>query len=1738
MRKPVKVVYRYKNVNGDIRYCLYCFVGDVQRSTAKALRHCEQGSYTTVKRRLNQRANRANRDALVSEFGPDWINYFFTDQHIAHSQKGTKHAGGDESVKSSDMDFEGWFEDGGVVNPTGNMSRPEVQQGIERRLRSSGEKDPGTPFEQHPEDHRKIRMPLRRIWVTTCYILEDDTLDNVQQKICYAIMADPRFGKPQRLIPNRVSLFRFRGSMLYPIGYTYDRIDGDFWDVKLAVESAEGSTSRSTVTLDSYPVSKLDRYYGNTNYATTVERFVYNDLIQPRPVLGRLLFMDNTSYGVQQVMMLDLYSELSVVRERRHIRNNMTRFAKTYLMFFFPACGKDQLVEVLDMLDMLADESAVDALHASAERTRREKAWHTLQTRIRVLNYPTDMITRLSLEPKYDRYTRHEIVNQATLECQLTLKTYRGTTSRKITDTTLYHIFNTYAPTLKYIWIKLTTRTGAPTYKIFPNMPRDMLQHHANQYRDLTRQHLKETYGLVAKMYIEQFDRYVHITLGEQLVLRVRTQWNEKENMTFRRIETMVFPHVQDWVRKINADMLLHQRNQKHVSSLLVPDLRDTRFTAINANQWFQTPRRMNIQTLQRLMAMLYPYVKVQDNTGHKTLRMRYIRISEYNSKANDRLETYVRQVLKQRTDLNDNDVVQLVQRVTKLTVKQVMQLIRLIQTKYNVNPSGAQAKSKPPGAVRLGLVGVSIELSKRDRVDRDTKRSHHTYRLRCMGVQDQPCFERIKNFMSCMAYLLLNLSSKRLAWVQSSLKNMGHFVRILRRNQANHEPVSVADDKDRSNIKQLVWLDPDRFGYRPNNVNNSNFSRSCEKKKQPRGIADNAAGRQELAKLGYVIDPSGVARHKKTGIVLPRLPNRKGEQRWYWCPSRDYRYPGFLPLDRHPKRLCQPCCYKNLQSQSPTPHKQELYRHCMETNGSTREVNSAHNANYIFDRYHRIRKGRFGQMPLILDQFLNKRGVLPGQKHGCTFKTYGNKGNVLDHTTPDGVFVLLGMTIDNSFIRVCTQVLQPRIMDPVEPQLDRFKAFLISRFDSARPELFTSIAAGRYRRRFASARRFIEYCFSPGNDVDKRTALTGLISTPGVMTPEGLNCILFYGNKQHEDKDDIDIRIDPGGSRLVRLEPFRSQSSTILLLCFNRSYYPVVRVFRKQRTRKRQTRKQQTRKQQTRNHEVERHIGVQRVFGPAVQPAMVRMYERMYQNQYSQRLTATAVHNLLWDIGVKPTGQTLDAYFYCYGLVLPDMRVLPTVASEALPHLTTVPRPARRSWRFDDLWSFIQRIPRYRDALSHYVITEDGSTESGEVTIIQLCTVDQSIQVPVIPCAIAIAELQRRGLQRINIENSITTTLNKAILTGVDDDDESDEYLKRQEYVNELYNLVRFHVSHLLQNRKIRRSVQRATKDHTDLEREVRRLFKRFVVIEKTIDWSNYRVVNQRVTCFDLKKRACQGTTFRFHRGACRLRVPRKLHDTFVEGIVQEIQKPGIRRDELYRHHYAFIEDIIDTNRYDECQDCLLYQNNAYMQRGPMILRRLWEGINTQDYDYNVTDGTNIDLTKLDQYQEENRRNPVVLISNFLIQRIIPGNLSLFRAYANCFHWLNNPTEVNKSRNLGFVDYHQERLAIWFRGNVVQYLKRWNTKDNEFDYRHYQMVVYDENITTPLEPTLIALSIIRKYPIFLYDKDLAKPKLIVRDGKTPEANESTIQSFDATRVVHIRIIDNEHMYAMYSTKN
>ena len=61
---------------------------------------------------------------------------------------------------------------------------------------------------------------------------------------------------------------------------------------------------------------------------------------------------------------------------------------------------------------------------------------------------------------------------------------------------------------------------------------------------------------------------------------------------------------------------------------------------------------------------------------------------------------------------------------------------------------------------------------------------------------------------------------------------------------------------------------------------------------------------------------------------------------------------------------------------------------------------------------------------------------------------------------------------------------------------------------------------------------------------------------------------------------------------------------------------------------------------------------------------------------------------------------------------------------------------------------------------------------------------------------------------------------------------------------------------------------------------------------------------------------------------------------------------------------------------------------------------------------------------------------------AEFLIQSIIPNNITLLRAYANAYNWIKHTYYDIVTRNLGYYSNIQTDMANFFRGNIIDWMK------------------------------------------------------------------------------------------------
>ena len=165
-------------------------------------------------------------------------------------------------------------------------------------------------------------------------------------------------------------------------------------------------------------------------------------------------------------------------------------------------------------------------------------------------------------------------------------------------------------------------------------------------------------------------------------------------------------------------------------------------------------------------------------------------------------------------------------------------------------------------------------------------------------------------------------------------------------------------------NVKTLQKNDPLLFNFKMKNENNF-YSRLCQKNQQPNVYTDIELENQRKKMTKENKEYEYVLR-----FANKTYPNRMNN---YVCEHHEYKYPGFLPSEKHPKGFCLPCCYKNSSIVEGT-RKNRIYKNCTETSkqDKKKERDEELNKKYIKDWGKTIQTGRYGNLPDSLKRYFN----------------------------------------------------------------------------------------------------------------------------------------------------------------------------------------------------------------------------------------------------------------------------------------------------------------------------------------------------------------------------------------------------------------------------------------------------------------------------------------------------------------------------------------------------------------------------------------------------------------------------------------------------------------------------------------------------------------------------------------------------------------------------------------------
>jgi len=205
---------------------------------------------------------------------------------------------------------------------------------------------------------------------------------------------------------------------------------------------------------------------------------------------------------------------------------------------------------------------------------------------------------------------------------------------------------------------------------------------------------------------------------------------------------------------------------------------------------------------------------------------------------------------------------------------------------------------------------------------------------------------------------------------------------------------------------------------------------------------------------------------------------------------------------------------------------------------------------------------------------------------------------------------------------------------------------------------------------------------------------------------------------------------------------------------------------------------------------------------------------------------------------------------------------------------------------------------------------------------------------------------------------------------------------------------------------------------------------------VAKLPNLSSYEIDNDRHVCEVNESRdKCNISPHcRWAHGTCYMGLTTDIIVSFVNRISEELALNDLKAFEIMKVGDYFVSDIVDRNRFTYVPgQKIIRASSSNIRR---TLQELFGSDNIPSIGKRKTTRSS-DVNYLDL----NIMNPLIDMVDVMTQKIIPNNITIFRAYANGYHWIKNSYYENESRNLGYYSPLQSDLANNFKSLVIDWL-------------------------------------------------------------------------------------------------
>ena len=1721
MINPIKLIYKYKNLNRRVQYQLFIFVGfNIPENIKKILLKIKDLNFYDTLMKLDKKEN----DSLVKYYGQDWYKKLYTTEHLLQTSIIIEKT---EKIKNDIIKVMGekWINEFFKKEITKdkimynyeffyNKEIKEKNKKLNKNKVQSGGNDENEPYDDEvltdysiidenmtfDDDDEFDMEELENLYRV------DDIDKNVEEttKLINSVINDVKRNNNQIEFPNDKDNLMYDDSLnnLFVKNYVFNQYIFEDDSIKKIKDKICASIKLNDIFSKSgktkhecYLTPNSIYLWSKYNYINHIDKKLRTDKV----MLGHKWIKKNNllNVDVEPNDNLKIYEDLRgdllflkqdfkkigsrIRREEDEFKlledyENYIDNNEIYMIDIFNDLGLNYDVEEKKIRNLYDIYIRIYYSHISSDNFKQ------------ILNYLNLENDNLRKDEIFNMSNVFNTINNDLIIENEIVKTLDNVDISKsnifkknyITHTVIHsyivhtNIFNFDYLDLHRIWDNFATSEEYPFVQ-YQLIDGKFLYKFYTKTKENDKNAIKakwfenNPYGISFKVKTNQkggsSNKYLAINLYETGRLEYKIQWKEDDLATFDDIQE-TYKYIKNIIEKINSE------NVK--IKLEIPKESEFNYAFINSIQKveFEGKKTINHNDLSDFCRNFYPFVslvieprkrtsdsgKISTSSKYGTY-LRYKRVSKFENEA--KVKHRIIHFIK-NYEYTEISLIKEIARQFNISEKKSAELIEEVKIEHPVIKKSRKELKKLENAPKYNHPGIDVNIQGRSRLN---------YKIRISGARNKNQLNRIVTFMNKLIYLYIETylnKNKQYSNLKEKLKSLTNIAK--RRNKV--DDVVMIEDKTIKDVKKLTKFDSDRLGYRPEK-GESHWTRSCQnsgkKRRQPKQHFFNSIN--EMLEKGYKYNDKTkyYERKVKSGkkdIILraAELFNSKdkGNNLYYVCDPEEngeYMHVGFLQRSKNPNDLCMPCCFKKDPLESTNKTKRDYYLKCMGKIDNVENVKKSIKTDkiYILQDTNKIQEGRFSFLPDVLDKFLNK----VEENNNVIIKNH-----YLIKTLPNYYFKYGVKISNNQFLECISSIYDKTIEELIEIVIKNLNE-----------DIFISLNSGEIKLIFDNIDNYKNYLKEFTNiEFDY---IYDVLSKPGILSNKGINYYIYEKNtetikstfEKKEYIDNFNLLCNNIDDNIFK----KYDRDNLVIMKDKNTYYPIILI--------------------QKNNEKD-NAKLKKIY--QIDDIIIKKSNKFnnltcninFENDKTSLFTCKYINLSLNNSKFKITKQIIDNKFKCRYIVINNNILVPTFPSGTLHNVTTETVVDKYITNVNDTISNLLLINNEIN-LNMIPIGFLYSKINDDKYNIVAFLFENEIELRVKNEELSenkIKEISKKFNKTIFIKKNISEEeiINKYIINNNSEIDERIRYIKKKLYNNESYELFRLEFSNFINNTSLKEKIVKIINSSKLKKNEKINLLKQLIfknidkniydILQKggnnkfinindnnQINYNDYNLNNKRNVCsFHLNKDDCNKNYHcKFVSNKCLFNLSTKKTINFVSKVIDELLSDEMKSKELLKEDNYFISDVVDESNY------IIRDNEKIIKSNEQDIEKiLVQYLGNIPY---LKKRKGI-FKNIKNMNENNLENPIEDVGSYKLQNIIMNNNSIIRAFVNSYYWKNNNLKTEELRNLKYYSELQTNLTNYFVGKAIDFLdNKINIEylENTFSYlkfNSFDLLINDMN--------------------------------------------------------------------------